>query len=481
MKKENNLKSLYSDPPEIQDALSKTSARAAEYINKKPSEEELDEVFGVDEQDPPEPAPASIDFGSPHGSGSMIKRAQESQKQRAECSRRPIAYSPDTSAGTIRTIYGNTPPPKLEAVDDEKPLLPIITRGDLVPDKRIEFFWKDRFSYQFGILAGRQGLGKSMFVCYLAAQITNASVERWVDGAPCPTGCVMFFPPEGGKSATTQRIRNMGGNLENIIFYDGEGSGRLRPDGTIDTEKEPVVSDTGNLTQAIDAAEKQTGQKVHLIIIDPIGDFMGDIRQNDHAEVTRALRGLDCLAVERNICILGVKHLNKTANTSAALYNVGGSNAFTSKPRFVYLLDQTPESRKADLDGDNSIERRLLLVPAKKNDFFIKYAIEFMLVGGEDNFHVEITDWGGDWTADSLQWDLLQINGGAAKGRGRPADDERNAEIERLLESGKPPKEIIAEMKASSRTVYKIYNALKAKQAERFSEFADFVDDEETN
>lgn len=422
-----------------------------------------------------QPAPASNDWGSPHAGGSMKQRARESQKQREECSRRPIAY--DAMGGVI---YGNTPAPKPEAVDDGKPVLPIVTSGDQIPDKQIKFLWKDRFSYQFGLLAGRQGLGKSMLVGYLAAKITTATFKSWGDGAPCPTGSVMFFTPEGGESLTMQRIRNMGGNVKNLFFYSGLGSGRLRPDGTLDTDLDPVVSDTVNLTQAIDAAEKKTGQKVHLIIIDPITDFMGDIKQNDNAEVTRALRGLDYLAVERNICILGVKHLNKTANTSAAVYNVGGSNAFTSKPRFVYLLDQTPESRKAELMGD-SIERRLVLVPAKHNDFYIKHSIEFMLAGGEDNFHVEITDLGGDWTADSLQSELLQINGGAVKGRGRPANDERNAEIERLLESGKTPKEVVSEMGASSKTVYKIYNALKQKQAETFSEFAGFGDDEETD
>ena len=133
------------------------------------------------------------------------------------------------------------------------------------------------------------------------------------------------------------------------------------------------------------------------------------------------------------------------------------------------------------MDGDNSIERRLVLAGAKSNDFNIKHSIEYQLSGDDDNFHVEITDLGGDWTADSLQWDLQQINGATSKGRGRPADDERNAEIKRLLENGMCVKDVIEKMKASSRTVYKIYNTLKEEQAERLSEFADFGDDEEND
>ena len=460
----NNNNDSYNDPPEIQDALDKVSARAAGYL-KKPSEKELDEVFGVDEQDPPEPsqpsqraktnaqpvktntqrAPAS-EGDSPHAGGSMKQRARESQKQREECSRRPIAYD-----GYGNIIYGNTPAPAPEAVDDRKPLLPILKRADQIPDKPMNFLWKDRFSYQFGLLAGRQGLGKSMFVCYLAAQITAASVDRWDDGAPCPTGSVIFFTPEGGEYLTKQRIRNMGGNFENLFFYSGLGQGRLRPDSkTIDTDIAPVVSDIQNLTQMIDAAEK----KVHLIIIDPITDFMGDeTKQNDNADVTRALRGLDYLAVEKNICIIAVKHLNKNANTSAAVYSVGGSNAFTSKPRFVYQLDQHPESRKAELMGDSSTEKSLLLVPTKCNDFIIKNSIEFYLSGGEDNFHVEITDLAGNWTGDSLQYELAQINGANSKGRGRPANDERNAKIKEMILNGAKDEEIRQETNASISTI----------------------------
>ena len=446
----------YNDPPEIQSAFDKISANAAEYLNNNPGQD---------------PAPASSDeWDLPHAPGSMKERARLSQQIREECSRRPIGYD---LYGNI--IYGNTPPPKPGSVDENKPVLPIITRGDHVPEKQIEFLWKDRFPYQFGLIAGRQGLGKSMFVGYLAAKVTNASFKNWLDGAPCPTGSVLFFTPEGGSSLTIQRIRNMNGNIKNLVFYSGLGSGRYRPDGTLDTDFDPNVCDIANLTQAIDAAEKNTGQKVHLIVIDPITDFMGDTKQNDNAEVTRALRGLDYLATERKICIIGVKHLNKNNNTSAAVYNVGGSVAFTSKPRFVYMLDQTPESRRAELEGDSSVDRSLILSWAKSNDFNFKYSIEYQLAGDEDKFYVDITDPYNDWRADRLQWELAQINGGGSKVRGRPADDERNTEIESLIEGGKSVAEVMEIMKrndqpVSQSHVYKIQKVVQQRKAEEYSE-----------
>lgn len=442
----------YNDPPEITDALNTISQKAANYT-------------------------------SPHATGSnAAKRARKQEKQFEENAKLkdviPLAYAAD---GSI--IFGkHTPPPK-DTVDNEKPLLPNIIFGDQVPDVKIDFLWQDRFSYQFGLVAGRQGLGKSSFACYMAAKITNADVHSWDDGAPCPTGCVMFFPPEGQRSFTVRRIENMGGDKKYLAIYSGLGSGRKRPDGMIDTDHDPVVSDVTNLTRAIDAVEQTKGQKVHLIVIDPITDYMGGVKQNENGEVTAALRGLEYLASERNICIIGVKHLNKTANTSAALYSVGGSGAFTSKPRFVYILDQTPESRKAELEGNKSVEQRLLLVPCKRaNDFLVKGSIEYQLVGEDDSFHVEIKDLGGSWTGDSLQWELLKINGGATKGRGRPADDELNAEIERLLDSGMSVKEVLKELEDNGQTaskshVYKIFNSLKERQAESYSDFDDFGDD----
>lgn len=438
----------YNDPPEITDALNRISQKEGNYT-------------------------------SPHKAG-LKERADKSRDSRETFSVRPIAYDV-----TGATIYGKTPLPKQDTVDDEKPSLPIIIRGDQIPDTPVQFLWDNRFSRQFGIIGGRQGLGKSMFVAYLAARITNADVHSWGDGAPCPTGIVMYFVPEGGSSATKQRIRNMGGDVKNLVIYSGIGSGRTRPDGTVDIDREPVVSDTANLTRAIDAAKKGTGQKVHLIIIDPITDFMGDIRQNDNGEVTRVLRGLDYLAVERNICIIGVKHLKKDPNTTAAVYSIGGSSAFTSKPRFVYLLDQTPDSRKAELEG-KTIERRLILAPTKSNDFAIKNSIEFTLAGKDDNFHVELCDLAGSWTGDSLQSELSKINGGTAKGRGRPANDERNAEIKSLLESGMSVKDVMEEMEKRGQPVgknhvYGIQKKLNEEMTRKYSDFADYRDDEETD
>ena len=418
-----------------------------------------------------QPTP-DTDWDSPHAPGSMTERARTSRQQREECSRHQIAYD---ATGAI--IYGNTPPPKKPEEDDEqKQLFPIITRGDQVQNKPIEFLWEDRFSYQFGLLAGRQGLGKSMFVCYLAAMITNPDVHQWEDGSPCPTGCVMFFTPEGGSSATVQRVRNMGGDIKNFAIYSGLGNGSKRPDGTMDIDLDPVVSDTANLTKAIDAAEKSTGQKVCLIVIDPLADFMGDIRDNNNAEVTRTLRGLDYLAVERKICILGVKHLTKDNHEKAAIYNVGGSSAFTSKPRFVYILDEAPESREATLESGETEETRRVVVPAKCNDFFIRHSLEFSLQERDGKLIVKITALGGNWNAESLQYKLNQINGATSKRRGRPVNEERLAEMTCMLLQGMTPLEVAKKMGASSKTVYKVQNEIIDKTAESFTEFAAYTD-----
>ena len=447
----------YTDPPELQSAFDKVSAKAAEYI---------------EQTDPSDPAPTLNDWGSPFGSKTveeMEKENRQMQHIREECSRRPISYD-----GYGNIIYGNTPPPKPETVDEQKTPLPIITRGDHVPDKRIEFLWKDRIPYQFGLLAGRQNLGKSMFVAYLTAKITNASFKSWGDGAPCPTGCVMYFTPEGGAALTKQRICNMGGNAENIVFYSGLGSGRLRPDGTIDTDFDPVVSDIYSLTRAIDAAEKSTGQKVHLIVVDPLADFMGEVRQNNYAEVAKALRGLEYLAVERGVCILGVKHVVKNVNPNAAVYNVGDSIAYTSKPRFVHMLDQTPDSRKAELENDDSIERRLVVACVKHNDFAPIPSLEFTLKSDNDSKRVEITDFYSDWTGESLLHALSEINGDNSKRRGRHADEERNAEIKSLLASGKSVAEVMEIMKQSGREVGKtLVYGIKGTIDNQYPDFED--------
>jgi DNA-binding NarL/FixJ family response regulator len=55
-------------------------------------------------------------------------------------------------------------------------------------------------------------------------------------------------------------------------------------------------------------------------------------------------------------------------------------------------------------------------------------------------------------------------------------NEERNAEIERLLMQGMKPCEVAEKMGASSRTVSTINKGIIDKMAKDFTEFADYTD-----
>lgn len=408
-------------------------------------------------------------YTGPHATGSDAANRARKQEKQFEENRKlkeeiPLAYAAD---GSI--VFGKqTLRHKENPEEDNRPELPIVTLATETPDKELEFFWQDRFPYQFGLICGRQGLGKSFFTCYLAAQLTNANVTQWVDGRPCPTGAAMFFVSEGGNSETGRRIKNMNGDLSKVAFYNGVGKGRKRPDGSLDIDIDPLLTDLVNLEKAIDAAERQTGEKVKLLVIDPLTDFMGNTKQNDAGEVTAVLRGLDYLAAERNICIIGVKHPNKSINTTSSVYNVGGSVAFTTKPRWVYLLDQLPETRQAIIESGDDTDKHVILAWSKVNDFEIRNSIEFhLLKNNNGNVTVEILDANGRWNADQLLYELATVNSlKAHKGASRKEANYR-AVLEAFNNGITSPKQISEQNNIPIATVNRYLKDIRTGRADK--------------
>lgn len=392
------------------------------------------------------PRPAS----SPHkpGAAERARQSEENRKQvQKDAATAPLAY--DCQTGEVINGTSNYKPPQND-IDESKPLLPILSMGGSVPFNDVQFLWEGLFSYQLGLIGGRQGLGKSTFACYLAAMISHPGVNIWTDNTPCPTGCVLFFIPEGGQGFTDNRIKTIGGKLENIGYYKGLGTGRRRPDGTIDVDADPTVEDIQALNGAIDALEKSKGLPCKLVIIDPITDFMGNIKQNDSAEVSRILRPLDYLAAERNLCILMIKHLNKHRNETSALYDVGGSNAFTSKPRWVYILDESPTAREAALAGETDYTKEAILAYAKVNDFQIKKSIHFSIA---ENGKMDFPTF-GTYTAESLGQELRSINAQYKMTEKQADRFDRKQTAKTMLEAGSSVKEVAKAVERSESTIY---------------------------
>lgn len=392
---------------------------------------------------------------------------------------------------------------------------PLLTLAHNVVAKEVEFLWKDRIPYQTGLLAGTQGLGKSLFMAYVASMITRDDVTHWPDGSPCPTGSVLWFSPEGGQGLTAHRFKHFGACLNRIGYYLGTTDGERDNENNYILKADAELTQVNPLQQAIHYMWYSTYNPVKLIVVDPVADFMGThCDQHKAADVSRVLKGLDALCEQNQLTILLVSHLRKSGGDNA-VYNVQGSNAFTSKSRFAYVLNLHPAQRRQELledaeaaagsgdSGDSGVygeseddggfekffdcdrsdaaesevaepeaagksasSKRLILSPVKMNDFYNPTSIDFRLHFNPIGF--EAIDCFSPLSADSVLAELDKISLSARSGEKRKrksTTDGRNKAFE-LFTLGKKPSEVVEKIGLSKASVYRWYNAYRALNGE---------------
>lgn len=171
------------------------------------------------------------------------------------------------------------------------------------------------------MLNGEPGHGKSLVTLDIAARLTTASA--WPDGTPNtlpPSDVLLLTQEEDAEDTILPRFQIAGGNPTHLVTLsvnNGDGSFQIERDG----DRLQELLKTGSFK---------------LIILDPVIDFTR-AKQNMEEEVRPMLNKLVKLARESNVAILGVNHLNKKTDLSAA-HRVAGARAWTGVARLNFLL-----------------------------------------------------------------------------------------------------------------------------------------------
>ncbi len=287
---------------------------------------------------------------------------------------------------------------------------PVIVRMSDVQPREVSWLWEGRIPRgRLSLLAGRPGEGKSMLTMDMAARVTIGSV--WPDGATCTPGSVVLVAGEDdlhevirprldAHGADSSRVHAM----QSVVRVDAKG-------GT--TEAMFTLADLRPLELTLEAVPDCA-----LVIIDPIGSFIGgEVDADKDNKVRAVLAPLAALAQRTGAAVLLVAHQRK-GTASHADDMVMGSRAFTGIARSVLHLMMDP--------GDN--QRRLLL-PGKMNLSSPAAGLAFTITGKPA--HIE-------WELDpvSLTADGVLASTGGGDGRGRTELDDAKDWLEELLAHG---------------------------------------------
>jgi hypothetical protein len=225
---------------------------------------------------------------------------------------------------------------------------PVVVRMADVESKPVEWLWPGRIPRRcVTVLAGRPGDGKSFATADWAARVSTG--RAWPDGTPCEAGDVLLVAGEDDPETTLRpRLDAHGADVSRVHLL--RAVNRVAHNGK-NQQTMFTLADLPALEMALAGLRAP-----RLVIIDPIGSFLGGkVDANRDNEVRAVLAPVSLLAERYGLAVLVVAHHNKSS-ASHADDLILGSRAFTGLARSVLHLMLDPEDK----------DRRLLL-PGKVN------------------------------------------------------------------------------------------------------------------
>lgn len=196
--------------------------------------------------------------------------------------------------------------------------------------KAVRWVWEGRMPLgELTLIPGREGVGKSTFLAWLAAAITNGNLPGLYHGQP---RAVLYAASEDAWSYTiAPRMLAAGANLDLVYRVDVE-----EEDGTVkglilprDCRHLPTI-----------AAQVQAA----VLMCDPIMSLVdGNINNFKSQELRTALEPLRRAAEEARIAVPALVHFNKSAGTDINTL-IAGSRAWVEVARAVIAIAQDKEA-----------------------------------------------------------------------------------------------------------------------------------------
>lgn len=260
-----------------------------------------------------------------------------------------VAARPLTDAETLQAA--------VRALADAAPVInpadliggPVLTCLADIEPREVRWTWRNRIPEgRITLFVGVPGEGKSFTTIDAAARVSTGS--PWPDGAPCERGSVILISAEDDPHDTIRpRLDAAGADVSRIHLLATVR--RVQEDGSHE-EAMFTLADVAALEAALIAQPD-----CRLIVIDPIGSFLGG-RTNSQLdnEVRSVLAPVALLAERHRAAVVIIAHRRKSSGATADELALG-SRAFTGIARAVWHIsrDKDDKNRRFFLPGKNNL------------------------------------------------------------------------------------------------------------------------------
>jgi len=231
---------------------------------------------------------------------------------------------------SLRPFPAEEPATEVEiAVPTRRVVLTVAGEIDMA---RVRWGWQDRMPLgELSLIPGREGVGKSLFLAWLAAQLTNGTLPGEFHGEP---RAVLYVASEDSWRYTiAPRMAAAGADLARVY--------RVEVDDARD-DRLTLPADCDLVTEA--AIEVRAA----ALMLDPIISLIDyRLSVNQAGELRRALEPLRRLAERAGVMVCALAHFNKTTDVDT-LSRIPGARAWVEVARAAFGL---AEDREGDPPG----------------------------------------------------------------------------------------------------------------------------------
>lgn len=262
-------------------------------------------------------------------------------------------FNPPPGDGAERPADGGQRPNAGSAAATGNRFVAAFKRASEVKPTTVQWVWDRRVPVgRMSVLAGHGGLGKSVVTAHTVACITTPKFWPGKSGTLAKQGSVIMMCAEDDDSDTTVPcLMAAGADLDKVILLEGKKPNQTNPDQAEGFVLGITCQDVDIIAEAAEAAGD-----VRLIVVDPIGSYLGgQVDAYRDNEVRAVIDPLIKLARQIGAGLLVVAHVNKGINQRAD-DAILGSRAFTTLSRSVLHLMADPENKG-----------RFYLAPGKMN------------------------------------------------------------------------------------------------------------------
>lgn len=213
-----------------------------------------------------------------------------------------------------------------DAEEKEPPRLGA-TPASAVVLKRVRWGWQDRMPVgELTLIPGREGVGKSLLLAWLAAQLTSGTLPGEYQGSP---RSVLYVASEDSWAYTVApRMKAAGADLDRVFRVDVADGGRVYLPADCDG-----------------VADLALEVKAAAIMLDPIVSLIDDkLNVNQSRELRQALEPLRRAAERAEVIVPALAHFNKTTDTDV-LSKIPGARAWAEVARAAFGVAADEENR----------------------------------------------------------------------------------------------------------------------------------------